>query len=65
MVIGSYISIITLNVNRLNASTQTEWVDTKTRQEIHIRPTDTYKLKVREWETNELTKHKEIHRLRE
>ena len=57
MVIGTYISIITLNVNGLNAPTkrQTGWMDTKTRhnicclQETHFRPQDTYRLKVREW----------------
>ena len=59
MVVGTYISIITLNVNGLNAQkkkkTQTGWMDTKTRpiqcclQETHFRPKDTYRLKVRGW----------------
>ena len=59
MAIGTYISIITLNINELNAPTKrhrlAEWVQ-KTRpiyihclQETHFRPKDTYRLKVRGW----------------
>ena len=58
MVIGTYISIITLNVNRLNAPTKrhrlTEWIRKQDLyicclQETHFRPRDTYRLKVRGW----------------
>ena len=58
MVIGTYISIITLNVNRLNAPTKThrlaEWIQKQDPhicclQETHFRPRDTYRLKVRGW----------------
>ena len=58
MVIGTYISVTTLNVNGLNAPTKryrlAEWIqkqDTYTccPQETHFRPRDTYRLKVREW----------------
>ena len=58
MVIGTYISIITLNVNGLNAPTKkhrlAEGIQTKDPyicclQETHFRPRDTYRLKVREW----------------
>ena len=58
MVIGLYISIITLNINGLNAPTKTqrlaEWIQKQDQymcylQEIHLRTRDTYKLKVREW----------------
>ena len=56
--IGTYISIITLNVNRLNAPTKrhrlAEWIqkqdpDICCLQETDFRPQDTYRLKVREW----------------
>ena len=56
MVTGTYISIITLNVNGLNASTKrhrlTEWIQKRDPhicclQETHFRPRDTYRLKVR------------------
>ena len=56
MAIGIYISIITLNVNRLNAPTKryrlTEWVQKQDPyisclQETHFRPQDTQRLKVR------------------
>ena len=56
MVIGTYISIITLNVNGLNAPTKrhrlAEWIQkqdsyTFCLQETHFRPRDTYRLKVR------------------
>ena len=58
MVIGTYISITTLNINGLNAPTQThrlaEWVQKQgpyicCLQETHFRPRDTYRLKVRGW----------------
>ena len=56
MVIGTYISIITLNVNGLNSPTKrhrlTEWIQKRDPyicclQETHFRPRDTYRLKVR------------------
>ena len=56
MAIGTYISIITLNVNGLNAPTKrhrlAEWIQKqdpyiRCLQETHIRPRDTYRLKVR------------------
>ena len=56
MVIGTYISIITLNVNGLNAPTKrnrlAEWIQKQgpyiyCLQETHLRPRDTYRLKVR------------------
>ena len=58
MVIGTYISIITLNVNGLNGPTKrhrlAEWIQkqdpyTCYLQETHFRPSDTYRLKVRGW----------------
>ena len=58
MVIGTYISIITLNVNGLNAPTKrhrlAEWIQQQDPyicclQETHFRPTDTYRLKVKGW----------------
>ena len=58
MVIGTYISIITLNVNGLNAPTKThrlaEWIQKQDPyicclQETHFRPRDTYRLKARGW----------------
>ena len=57
MVIGTYISITTLNVNELNAPTKrhrlAEWIQQDPYicclQETHFRPRDTYRLKVREW----------------
>ena len=58
MVIGTYISIINLNVNRLNALTKrqrlTEWIQKQDPyicclQETHFRPRDTYRLKVKGW----------------
>ena len=58
MATGTYISIITLNVNGLNALTKrhrlAEWIQkqdpyTRSLQETHFRPKDTYRLKVREW----------------
>ena len=58
MAIGIHISIITLNVNGLNAPTQrhrlAEWIQKQDPyicclQETHFRPRDTYRLKVRGW----------------
>ena len=58
MAVGTYISIITLNVNGLNASTKRhrlgEWIQkqdsyTCCLQETHFRPQDTYRLKGRRW----------------
>ena len=58
MVIGTYIWIITLNVNGLNAPTKrhrlAEWIQKQdsyicSLQETHFRPRDTYRLKVRGW----------------
>ena len=58
MAIWTYISIITLNVNGLNAATRThrlaEWIQKQDPyicylQETHFRPIDTYGLKVRGW----------------
>ena len=58
MVIGTYILIITLNVNGLNAPTKrhrlTKWIQRQNPyicclQETHFRPRDTYRLKVRGW----------------
>ena len=58
MTIGTYISIITLNVNGLNAPTQRHRVGECIQkqdpyicclQETHFRPKDIYRLKVRGW----------------
>ena len=58
MGIGTYISIITLNVNGLNAPTKrhrlAEWIQKQDPsicclQETHFRPMDKYSLKVRGW----------------
>ena len=58
MVIGTYISIITLNVNGLNTPTKrhrlVEWIQKQELyicclQQTHFRPRDTYRLKVRGW----------------
>ena len=57
MAIGTYISIVSLNVNELNAPTKdrlAEWIQKQNPyicclQETHFRPKDTYRLKVREW----------------
>ena len=58
MVIETYISIITLNVNGLNAPTKrhrlAEWMRKQDPyicclQATHFRPRDTYRLKVRGW----------------
>ena len=58
MVIGTYISITTLNMTGLNVPTKrhrlTEWIQKQDPyicclQKTHFRPRDTYKLKVRGW----------------
>ena len=58
MVIGTYISITTLNVNGLNAPTKrhrlAEWIQkqdpyTHCLQETYFRPRDTYIMKVKGW----------------
>ena len=58
MAIGTYISTMTLNVNRLNAPTKrhrvAKWIQKQDPyicclQETHFRPKDTYKLKVKGW----------------
>ena len=58
MAIGTYILIITLNVNGLNTPTKrhtmAEWIQKQDPyicclQETHFRPQDTYSLKVRGW----------------
>ena len=58
MGIGTYISIITLNVNGLNTLTKrhrlAEWIQKQALyicclQETHFTPRDTYRLKVRGW----------------
>ena len=58
IVIGTYISISTLNVNGLKAPTKrhrlAEWIQKQDpyiccRQETHFRPRNTYRLKVRGW----------------
>ena len=69
MTIGTYVSIITLNVNGLNAPTKrhrlAEWIQKQDPyicclQETHFRPKDTYRLKVRGWKNilHENGKHK-------
>ena len=59
MAMGSYLSIITLNVNGLNAPTKrqrlAEWIQKQDPsicclQETHFKPRDTYRLKVKSWE---------------
>ena len=58
MVIGAYISIITLNVKGLNAPTKrhrlAEWIQKQDPyiccpHETHFRPRETYRLKARRW----------------
>ena len=60
MTLNSYLSIITLNVNGLNAPTKrhrvSEWIKKQdasicSLQETHFRPEDTFRLKVRGWRT--------------
>ena len=58
MAIGTYISIVALNVNRLNVPTErhrvAEWIQKQDPyicclQETHFRLKDTYRLKARGW----------------
>ena len=58
MATGSYLSIITLNVNGLNVPTKrqrlAEWIQNQDPyicclQEIHLKTGDTYRLKVKGW----------------
>ena len=58
MAMGSYLSIITFNVNGLNAPTKrqrlAEWIQKQDPyicclQETHLKPRDTYRLKVKGW----------------
>ena len=58
MATGSYLSIITLNVSGLNAPTKrqrlAEWIQKQDPyicclQETHLKPRDTYRLKVMAW----------------
>ena len=58
MATGSYLSVITLNVNGLNAPTKrqrlAEWTQKQDLyicclQETHLKPRDTYGLKVKGW----------------
>ena len=58
MAVGSYLSIITLNVNGLNAPTKRqrldEWIQKQDPsicclQETHLKTRDTYRLKVKGW----------------
>ena len=58
MAMGSYLSIITLNVNGLNTPTKrqrlTEWIQKQDPyicclQETHLKTRDTYRLKVKGW----------------
>ena len=55
---GSYVSIITLNINGLNASTKrqrlAEWIQKQypyiyCLQETHLKPRDTHRLKGKTW----------------
>ena len=64
MAIGTYIPIITLNINGLNAPTKrhrlAEWIQKQQDpyicclQETHFRPQDTYRLKVRGWKIHSM-----------
>ena len=58
MATGSYLSLITLNINGLNASTKrqrlAEWIQKPDPyicflQETHLKTGDTYRLKVKDW----------------
>ena len=60
MATGSYLSIITKNVNGLNAPTKTQRLAKQIKkqdpkicclQETHLKPRDTYTLKVKGWKT--------------
>ena len=72
MAMGSYLSIITLNVSGLNAPTKrqrlAEWIQKQDLyifwlQETHLKPRDTYRLKVEDWKkifhTNETRRKQE------
>ena len=58
MGMGSYLSTITLNINRLNAPTKRqrllEWIQKRDSyicclQQTHLKTRDTYRLKVKDW----------------
>ena len=53
MATGSYLSIIILNVNGLNAPTKrqrlAEWIQKQDPYMTHLKTTDTYRLKVKGW----------------
>ena len=58
MAMGSYLSIITLNINGLNAPTKrqrlAEWIQKQDPyicclQETHLQPRDTHRLKMKGW----------------
>ena len=58
MAMGSYLSIITINVNGLNAPTKRQRLVEQIQkqdpykcclQETHLKPKDTYRLKVKGW----------------
>ena len=58
MATGSHLSIITLDINGLNAPTKSqrlaEWIQKQDPyicclQEMHLKPRDTYRLKVKGW----------------
>ena len=58
MATGSYLSVITLNVNGLNAPTKRQRLAERIQkqepyicclQETHLKPRDTYRLKVKGW----------------
>ena len=60
MAMGSYLSIVTLNVNGLNAPTKRqrlpEWIQKQDPyicclQETHLKTRDTYRLKVKGWKS--------------
>ena len=58
MAVGSYLSIITLNINGLNAPTKrqrlAEWIQKqdpyiRCLQETYLKPSETHRLKVKSW----------------
>ena len=68
MTIGTYVSIITLNVNGLNVPTKrhrlSEWIQQQNPyicylQKTNFRPQDTYRLKVKRWKNIFLAKGKQ------
>ena len=72
MEIGTYISIITLNVNGLNTPTKrhrlAEWIQKpdpyiSCLQETHFKPKDTYRLKVRGWKNKKLFRQEKVKRI--